>query len=374
MSMVDWDLAVATGTKLVRPGPPVSREQANQVVADLRSYAVRAQGHVRAVTGLEAPTGTAVVAVIDRPGWIRANADGFRILLLPLLDKLEAKRGGPATGVSQAIGSRVTAVETGSLLAFMASKVLGQYELFTPYGSGTASAPATTGSTLKESGPGRLLLVAPNIMAIEQELEVDPGDFRLWVCVHEETHRVQFGAVPWLREFVVSQIQEFLDETDMDASVLIQRLRAAFGAVGDAVRGGDGDGDRHGLSLIEAVQTPRQREILEQVTAVMSLLEGHADHVMDAVGPEVIPSVAEIREKFQRRRASGTRLDIAVRRLLGLDAKMRQYRDGARFVSAVVREVGMDGFNRVWTSPETLPTKDEVAHPSRWVARVHGSH
>ena len=362
MSMVDWDLAVATGTKLVRPGPPVSREQANQVVAELRSYAVRAQGHVRAVTGLEAPTGTAVVAVIDRPGWIRANADGFRVLLLPLLDKLEAKRGGPPTGVSQAIGSRVTAVETGSLLAFMASKVLGQYELFTPYAPATAAR-----HSADDPGPGRLLLVAPNIVAIEQELDVDPRDFRLWVCIHEETHRVQFGAVPWLRGFVVSQIQEFLDETDMDASVLIGRLRAAIGAVGEAVRGGDRDG---GLSLIEAVQTPRQREILDRVTAVMSLLEGHADHVMDAVGPEVIPSVVEIREKFQRRRAAGTRLDIAVRRLLGLEAKMRQYRDGARFVSAVVGQVGMDGFNRVWTSPETLPTKDEIAHPDRWVARV----
>jgi coenzyme F420 biosynthesis associated uncharacterized protein len=208
-------------------------------------------------------------------------------------------------------------------------------------------------------------------MAIEQELDVDPSDFRLWVCVHEETHRVQFGAVPWLRGFVVSQIQNFLDETDMDASALISRLRAAVGAVGEAVRGGNENGDRRGLSLVEAVQTPRQREILDRVTAVMSLLEGHADHVMDAVGPQVIPSVAEIREKFQRRRASGTRLDIAVRRLLGLEAKMRQYRDGARFVSAVVNKVGMDGFNQVWTSPQTLPTKEEVADPARWVARVH---
>ncbi len=369
MSMVDWDLAVATGTRLVRPGPPASRAQAHRVVADLRSYAIKAQDHVRAVTGMQAPTGSAVVAVIDRPGWIRANADGFRVLLLPLLDKLEAKRGGPPTGVSQAIGSRVTAVETGSLLAFMASKVLGQYELFTPYGAATSPPPGTTEG--EEPGPGRLLLVAPNIMAIEQELDVDPSDFRLWVCVHEETHRVQFGAVPWLRGFVVSQIQNFLDETDMDASALISRLRAAVGAVGEAVRGGNENGDRRGLSLVEAVQTPRQREILDRVTAVMSLLEGHADHVMDAVGPQVIPSVVEIREKFQRRRASGTRLDIAVRRLLGLEAKMRQYRDGARFVSAVVNKVGMDGFNQVWTSPQTLPTKEEVADPARWVARVH---
>jgi coenzyme F420 biosynthesis associated uncharacterized protein len=123
---------------------------------------------------------------------------------------------------------------------------------------------------------------------------------------------------------------------------------------------------------VEIVQTPAQREILGRLTAVMSLLEGHADFVMDGVGPEVVPSVAEIREKFQQRRAKGaSRLDMALRRLLGLDAKLRQYRDGERFVRAVVDQVGMDGFNRVWTSPNTLPTKSEIAKPADWVARVH---
>lgn len=123
---------------------------------------------------------------------------------------------------------------------------------------------------------------------------------------------------------------------------------------------------------MEIVQTPAQREILGRLTAVMSLLEGHADFVMDGVGPAVVPSVAEIREKFQQRRAKGaSRLDMALRKLLGLDAKLRQYRDGERFVRAVVDQVGMDGFNRVWTSPNTLPTKTEIAKPADWVARVH---
>ena len=118
-------------------------------------------------------------------------------------------------------------------------------------------------------------------------------------------------------------------------------------------------------------KTPAQREILSRLTAVMSLLEGHADYVMDGVGPDVVPSVAEIREKFQKRRASGaSRLDMVLRRLLGLDAKLRQYRDGERFVRAVVDEAGMAGFNRVWTSPNTLPTKAEIAKPAEWIARV----
>ncbi len=392
--MVDWDLAVATGSRLVRPGPAVSREEAARVVAELRAFAEQARGHVRDVTGLvegaagapgDSPNpadaadaadaagndvasrpGTEVrrdvppVAVIDRPGWIRANADGFRVLLTPVLARLEAKRRDvPASALMQAVGSRVTAVETGSLLAFMATKVLGQYELFSPYGAADEGHGAT---------PGRLLLVAPNIVTVEREMGVDPRDFRLWVCVHEETHRTQFTAVSWLRPWVIEQIQAFLAETELDVGAVLQRLRAAAGAVGDAVRGGDGEDE--GGSLLDAVQTPAQREILDRITAVMSLLEGHADHVMDAVGPEVIPSVATIRAKFQARRAAGSRFDHVVRRLLGLDAKLRQYRDGERFVSAVVATVGMDGFNRVWTSPETLPTRAEIADPDAWVARV----
>ncbi|WP_181010482.1 zinc-dependent metalloprotease, partial [Streptomyces sp. SM14] len=141
------------------------------------------------------------------------------------------------------------------------------------------------------------------------------------------------------------------------------RSRCAGGCI---TRTGSTDG-----SLVDLVQTPRQREILERLTAVMSLLEGHADYVMDGVGPQVVPTVAEIREKFtQRRQAGAGRLDRVLRRLLGMDAKLRQYRDGERFVRAVVDQAGMAGFNKVWTSPNTLPTKDEIAKPEEWVARV----
>ena len=220
-----------------------------------------------------------------------------------------------------------------------------------------------------EPRTGRLLLVAPNIVHVERELDVDPHDFRLWVCLHEETHRTQFTAVPWLRDHIESEIQEFLAQTDVDPATLLERIReAAQSFVGARPEGEESEG----RSLVEIVQTPAQREILARLTAVMSLLEGHADYVMDGVGPDVVPSVAEIREKFQKRRASGAgRLDQALRKLLGLDAKLRQYRDGERFVRAVVDEVGMDGFNRIWTSPNTLPTKTEIAKPADWIARVH---
>ncbi len=361
--MVDWNLAVATATRLVRPGPEVSRDEARAIVAELRRHAKASEGHVRAFTRMLPETGDDTpILVVDRPGWVRANVAGFRELLKPLLDKMQERRGStPGGAVLGAVGGKVTGVELGMLLSFLASRVLGQYETF---------APATRELPAGENGGGRLLLVAPNIVHVERELDVQPHDFRLWVCLHEETHRTQFTAVPWLRDHLEGEIQSFLGETEVDPTTFLERVReAAQSLAGGRPEGEVGD---DGHSIVELVQSPAQREILGRLTAVMSLLEGHADFVMDGVGPAVVPSVAEIREKFQQRRAKGaSRLDLALRKLLGLDAKLRQYKDGERFVRAVVEQVGMDGFNRVWTSPNTLPTKAEIAKPADWVARVH---
>ncbi|GAA3840225.1 zinc-dependent metalloprotease [Streptomyces chiangmaiensis] len=362
--MVDWNLAVATATRLVRPGPEVSRDEARAVVAELRRHAKVSEDHVRGFTRLgEEGVHDTPVLVVDRPGWVRANVAGFREILKPLLDKMQERRGNtPGGAVLGAFGGKVTGVELGMLLSFLASRVLGQYETF---------APATRELPAGENGGGRLLLVAPNIVHVERELDVRPHDFRLWVCLHEETHRTQFTAVPWLRDHLEGEIQSFLAETEIDPMTVLERIREAAQSLAGGRPEGEQDDDGH--SFVELVQTPAQREILGRLTAVMSLLEGHADFVMDGVGPDAVPSVAEIREKFQQRRAKGaSRLDLALRKLLGLDAKLRQYRDGERFVRSVVEQVGMDGFNRVWTSPNTLPTKAEIATPADWVARVHG--
>lgn len=388
--MVDWNLAVATAQRLTRPGPEVSRDEARAIVAELREHAEASEAHVRAFTrmygdGEGKPHGTPVL-IVDRPGWVKANVAGFREVLKPLIGKMQARRpSGPGGVVLGTVGGKVTGVEVGMLLSFLSSRVLGQYETFAPP---TRELPA--GPVKPEPGEakaGRLLLVAPNIVHVERELDVDPHDFRLWVCLHEETHRTQFSAVPWLRDHIEGEIQSFLGETELDPSTVIERIRQAvqsFAGGNGAKDAGGANGtkegaeqeeaaDEEGRSLVDFVQTPSQREILARLTAVMSLLEGHADYVMDGVGPDVVATVAEIREKFSQRRASGAgRLDQALRRLLGLDAKLRQYRDGERFVRAVVGQVGMDGFNRVWTSPNTLPTKAEIAKPADWVARVHG--
>jgi coenzyme F420 biosynthesis associated uncharacterized protein len=353
--MVDWDLAVVTAQRLARPSPEISPEEARAVVAELRRGAEASEAHVRAFTGLHAESATAPVVVVDRAGWIQANADGFRQILRPLVSRIRERRGEPS-GMTAAIGSRVTGIEAGGLLAFLSNKVLGQFD---PFYTG----PAGPGST---AHGGRLLLVAPNVVQVERELTVDPRDFRLWVCLHEETHRVQFTAVPWLREHLLSQMSGLIASTDLDPAKVAGLIRDAIERVGRLVKGDPS------VSLLDILQTPEQKQVVERLTAAMSLLEGHADVVMDGVGPTVIPSVARIRDKFTERRAGAGPVDQMIRRLLGFDAKLRQYRDGAVFVRGVVDKVGMDGFNAVWTSPETLPRKDEIADPAAWVARVHG--
>ncbi|MDP9848198.1 coenzyme F420 biosynthesis associated uncharacterized protein [Streptosporangium lutulentum] len=353
MQVIDWDLAVATGTRLVRPGPQVSREEARQAVADLRRLSRVAEGHVREFTRIDTETAPEPATIVDRPGWIKANVDGFRVVLEPLTTRMAARKDQTPAIVS-AVGSRITGVEVGAVLAFLASRVLGQYELFLP--------PDPSG----QAAAGRLTLVAPNIVNAEHELNVDPQDFRLWVCLHEETHRVQFTGVVWLREYVRSQMTEFLLASDIDLPTLLDRLRSAADAVAEVVKGGEGN-------LIDAIQTPEQKKILDRLTAVMTLVEGHGDYVMDAVGPSVVPSVADIRAKFHHRREGGSRLDRTIRRLLGVDLKMKQYAEGSVFVRTVVDRVGMDGFNKVWTSPETLPDQEEIKNPERWIARVIGA-
>ncbi len=331
---VDWDLALATGVRAAGRGPRIAPVEAAEAVAGLRAAASAAQDPVAQITGLDAGDAPAAV-VVDRPEWIKSNADSLRTVISPLADRMQP---GPLSAVS----TRVNAIEVGVALGWMSGKVLGQYEVLMPPGH-----------------EPRLLLVAPNIVAAARQMKVDDADFRLWVCLHEETHRVQFGAVPWLSGFFAESIDLIVRDLDVGPGEFVNR-------VASALRGPDRGNPMTWL------QSSQARERADALMGLMSLVEGHADWVMDQAAG-LIPSTPELRAAMEKRRRASGLFDSMMRRLLGLEAKMAQYRDGAAFVRAVVAEVGVADFNTVWAAAENLPTMTEIHEPHLWLARMGGS-
>jgi coenzyme F420 biosynthesis associated uncharacterized protein len=334
---VDWGFAATVGQWLARPGPPSTDYTRRQVVENLATAAKAAEPPVREVTGLHTDGAVPEARIIDRPGWIRAAAESMRTMT----GGTDKPRG--------AISGRLTGAQTGAVLAFVSSGILGQYDPF--------------------SDGGTLLLVYPNVIAVERQLRLEPSDFRLWVCLHEVTHRVQFTANPWLSGYMSQALGVLTQEGSDDVAQVVSRLADFARGRRDSAQG---DPNSAGiLGLLRAVQSDPQREALDQLLVLGTLLEGHADHVMDAVGPVVVPSVSTIRSRFdERRHRKQPPLQRLLRALLGIDAKLSQYTRGKAFVDHVVDRVGMARFNTVWTSPETLPRPIEIEYPQRWIDRV----
>ena len=342
---VDWGTAAKVAGRLAPPGPTADRDDLTALVAELRDAASRAGTPVQETTGMRPADGRPVdrltrVLVVDRPRWALANTQVFASLLGPL-----ARRPDGRPVEVPPVARQAAAAQVGGVLALLAGKVLGQFDPFTEPG-------------------GRLLLVAPNVLAVEEALGVVPSDFRLWVCLHELTHAMQFAAAPWLADHVRGRAQELVGDLAPGTGRL--DVEELLEAMGRALAGGPGGG-------VLGLLTPAQRAVFDEVGAVMALLEGHADVTMDEVGPAVVPTVAQIRTAFDARRDAGAAaggLERVIRRLLGMDLKLAQYREGAAFVRGVRSRVGTDGFNAVWSSARTLPTAAEIADPAAWVARV----
>ena len=358
-SVVDWDAARGLGAFLAPAGPRDEREVLLAHVEGLRRAAARAVPHVVDVTAMQPADGRDVVAdpaslsrvlVVDRASWVRAASQGMEVLL-GAAGEPPAEHGTPGALVRVA-----GAAEVAAALALVSTRVLGQHD---PY----VAAPGA---------PGRLLLVAPNVLHVGRALDARPDPFALWVALHEQTHALQFAAAPWLAGHLRARVAELLDDVvgtgaETGRGGPARRLRAWSTTLGRVVRA------PAGTSLGTRLLTPAQRATMAEVAAVMSLLEGHADVMMDRVGENVVPGVGRIRAAFDARRARrGGALDTVLRTVLGLDEKLAQYTDGAAFVRGVMLRVGRRRLNAVWDAPENLPTARELADPAAWVRRVHG--
>jgi len=354
---VDWGMAerVAGWALARRPVPAAYRPE--PLEADFAELTVRAEGLVAEATGLRPPSPARAV-VVDRPAWVRANVASIQRLLGPTLRKLEARRAaGPMSTLPFRLpdamagaGRSVTGVQLGLVLAWMSSRVLGQYDLL------------VTDEAAEDQDV--VYYVGPNVVDLEQRYGFPPDQFRLWLALHEVTHRAQFTAVPWLREHFVSLVDRGLEPLGADPHQLLEAVRRAAGEVRS------GHSPLADAGVMGLVATPEQLDALRRIQALMSLLEGHGDVTMDRAGAAAVPGAERFGRVLRERRQQVRGPAKLLQQILGLEAKLRQYAEGEAFVNAVEDAGGAELFNRVWRGPEWLPSLAEIKDPGRWVDRV----
>ena len=352
--LVDWAVVerIAIGRLAAAPGTlaPAELRATGPAYAEAMARIVPA---LSSALGTELPGVVERAGVVDRAGWVRANTGSFASLIGKLegelLDQV-VPAGSGLTRAAMALANRwVTNRQLGYLLGFMGTRVLGQYDL---------------ALLSMETAPGRLLFVEENIRATARSLGVPVGPFRTWIALHETTHAFEFEAHPWLRPYLAERLERQLRHFSGDARNL---GRDALRGLGRAIRGETG-----GEHWMEQLMGPEQRALFRETQAVMSLLEGFSDYVMDEVGRDLVPDVERISARFHERRNRRTPFERAMLRLTGLDLKMEQYRKGERFVAAIAERGGQGALARLWEGPETLPRDGEIEAPQRWIARVLG--
>jgi coenzyme F420 biosynthesis associated uncharacterized protein len=352
--LVDWDRAEAIAIARLRRAPgALDAAELRSAEGEYAAAMARIEPRLAAFLGTDLDGVSERAGVIDRAGWVRANASVFASLIGRLEGRLLDQVVPPGGGLSKsamAIANRyVTTTQIGYFLGFMGQRVLGQYDL------ALLSA---------EAPPGRLLFVEENIRHTARTLGLPLGPFRTWIALHETTHAFEFEAHPWLRPYLADRLERQLGAFSADARSL---GRDALRNLGRSLRG-EASGDH----WMERLMTDEQRRLFRETQAVMSLLEGFSDYVMDEVGRGLVPGVERISARFHERRTQRSAMERAMLRLTGLDLKMEQYQKGQRFVAAIAAHGGPAALARLWESPGTLPREGEIEQPERWVARVLG--
>jgi coenzyme F420 biosynthesis associated uncharacterized protein len=350
--LVDWpDVErIAIGRLQAAPGrlTPAELRASEPAYAEAMERIVPA---LSAALGAELPGVVERSGVVDRAGWVRANTGAFASLIgkleTDLLDQVIPSGSGLAKATMALANRWVTTRQLGFLLGFMGTKVLGQYDL----------ALLST-----EQVPGRLLFVEENVRATARSLGVPLIPFRTWIALHETTHAFEFEAHPWLRPYLADRLERQLTLFGRDARGV---GREAIRGLGRAVRG-----ESSGEHWMETLMGPEQRALFRETQAVMSLLEGFSDYVMDEVGRGLVPGVEVISAKFHERRTKRTPFERSVLKLTGMDLKMEQYRKGEAFVRSIADRRGPEALTRLWEGPETLPRDGEIDQPDRWIRRV----
>jgi coenzyme F420 biosynthesis associated uncharacterized protein len=356
--MVDWSLAQQVARLAAGSGDRPGADP------DMAAVSAEMEKHVAAYTRLAPATPVPGPELLSREGWARVNLETLSGMLDPVAERLERRMefAGPLAGVLKAGASATLAAEVGLVMGYLSQRVLGQYDVSLLGSQLNPAHPSEPGAS--GVAPPRLLFVAPNLRKAVRELEVEADPFHRWICAHELTHVFQFQGVPWLREHISWMVREYLSTVD---------VRIEGGAAGGLPSMPDlallVDRFREG-GLAALVQTREQRELMARIQAAMAVVEGYSEHVMDEIARDTIPDHEKLRSAMDARRRSRSAPQRIVERLLGFDVKLRQYELGKRFCDAVAASAGIEGLNRVWESPESLPTAEELEAPEAWLERL----
>ena len=344
---IDWDLARRVAVRTARREPYTAPRWRDGLAEDFADCTQQAEGLVAEFTGLRSLSGPARGRVTDRVGWIEANLASFQRLLKPLAAKL----GTGSDGMLAPITRRVAGAELGVMLGWMSTRVLGQYDLLIIEDD-------------KPEDQDIVYYVAPNVVSLENKYAFDPAEFRLWLALHEVTHRAQFTGVDWMRPHFIGLVESVLDSVDPDP----KRIAAAVRRVVEARRRGEDPLAAAGIMALFASEA--QVETLEQLAGLMSLLEGHGDVTMDRAGKGLVPSAPRFGRVMRRRRESVRGFAKVFQRVIGLDAKIKQYAEGEHFISSVEEAGGTALLDRVWEGPGNVPGIAEIRNPRDWVSRM----
>ena len=344
---IDWDLARRVAVRTARREPYTAPRWRDGLAEDFADCTQRAEGLVAEFTGLRSLSGPARGRVTDRVGWIDANLASFQRLLKPLAAKL----GTGSDGMLAPITRRVAGAELGVMLGWMSTRVLGQYDLLIIEDD-------------KPEDQDIVYYVAPNVVSLENKYAFDPAEFRLWLALHEVTHRAQFTGVDWMRPHFIGLVESVLDSVDPDP----KRIAAAVRRVVEARRRGEDPLAAGGIMALFASEA--QVETLEQLAGLMSLLEGHGDVTMDRAGKGLVPSAPRFGRVMRRRRESVRGFAKVFQRVIGLDAKIKQYAEGEHFISSIEEAGGTALLDRVWEGPANVPGIAEIRNPRDWVSRM----
>ena len=329
---------------------------------NLEKAVPRSESLVAEASGISPPT-PVKWAMITRADWAAANIDGMTKMIAPLTDRF-AERLDKLPAPARIAQRGLVSAEVGAMVGYISRRVLGQYDLLVAEEADRGIELPRWRRRRHPTHGAALYFVGSNMVETEQKLGFVPEDFALWVAVHEVTHRFQFAGVPWLRDRFFGLIQRYLESVEMDAKTFMQRLvSAGRKLVSRSVPVEE-------KSAVYLFASDEQRAVLDEVQALMAVVEGHGNYVMDRVGAEVIPSFHRMRSTFDKRRDQSTRMQRIVNQAIGLDMKMRQYELGQRFCEAVVARGGSDALAHLWASPDNMPTLAELSTPERWVSRV----